>query len=92
MIARSYDPERGGDVVVLTSQHWNWIEGERGTMHGSAYSYDTHVPLIIAGPGIKPGWYHANSSPEDIAPTLATILNTEIPSGSPGRILYEAIR
>lgn len=91
IIARSYDPERGGDVVALTSQHWNWLEGERGTMHGSAYSYDTHVPLIIAGPGIKPGWYHANSSPEDIAPTLATLLHTEMPSGSEGRILSEAL-
>lgn len=90
-VARSYDHERGGDVVILTSQHWNWLEGDHGTMHGSSYSYDTHVPLIIAGHGIKQGWYHTNSSPEDIAPTLAALLHTEIPSGSEGRILYEAL-
>ena len=26
-----------------------------GTTHGSPHSYDTHVPLLVMGPGIEPG-------------------------------------
>jgi len=33
-----------------------------------------------------------NSSPADIAPTLATLLKIEIPSNCVGRILSEAIK
>ncbi|MFH4307887.1 hypothetical protein WAJ73_24000, partial [Acinetobacter baumannii] len=63
-----------------------------GTTHGAPYSYDTHVPLIIMGPGIAPGKYHQAATPADIAPTLATLLGVQPPSSVTGRVLLEAMR
>jgi hypothetical protein len=58
--------------------------------HGTPYKYDTHVPMLWHGDTwVKPGRYHAYSEVTDIAPTLATLLRTQFPSGSEGRVLSE---
>jgi arylsulfatase A-like enzyme len=59
------------------------------TTHGTPYGYDTHVPLIIMGPGIKAGKFNSATAINDIAQTLAAILDIEPPSGAEGRILSE---
>jgi len=60
-----------------------------GTTHGSAFDYDTHVPVIFMGPGIKAGRFDETIAVNDIAPTLATLLGIATPSGSAGRVLAE---
>jgi arylsulfatase A-like enzyme len=60
--------------------------------HGSPYSYDTHVPVIIMGQGFKPGHYRHPATPLDIAPTVAKVLGIATPSKSQGRILREALK
>jgi membrane-anchored protein YejM (alkaline phosphatase superfamily) len=60
--------------------------------HGTPYSYDTHVPVILFGTGVAAGSYATVSSPADIAPTLSLLLKIEKPSNAVGRILTEAIR
>jgi hypothetical protein len=62
------------------------------TKHGTPYSYDTHVPVILFGAGVAAGSYATVSSPADIAPTLSLLLKVEKPSNAVGRILTEAIR
>ena len=69
-----------------------WLFERSGTSHGTPYNYDTHVPVILMGPGIKPGKYHQRAAVNDIAPTLATLLEVELPSGATGRVLDEALR
>ena len=86
-VVNSFHPVRGSDLIIVLDPYWMY-SGD-GTNHGSAYSYDTHVPLIFMGPGIKPGKYNIRAAPNDIAPTLATLLEVEIPSGSAGRVLDE---
>jgi len=44
------------------------------------------------GPGIKPGRYDNSVVVNDVAATLATILDVETPSGSVGRVLTEMFR
>jgi arylsulfatase A-like enzyme len=63
----------------------------KGTGHATPYSYDTHVPVIFLGMGIRAGQYHAPIAVNDIAPTLATMLEIETPSGSVGRVLTEIL-
>jgi predicted AlkP superfamily pyrophosphatase or phosphodiesterase len=87
MAMNGYFPRRGADLEVLTDPYW--IFGSGGTTHGLPFGYDTHVPVIFLGPGIRPGEYDNNIAPNDIAPTLATILHVETPSGSVGRVLVE---
>jgi hypothetical protein len=88
-VANGFHPRRSGDVIVLLEPYW--IYGDEGTSHGSAYSYDTHLPVILMGPGIKPGVYQQRVAINDIAPTLAAILQVETPSGSTGRVLHEIL-
>jgi predicted AlkP superfamily pyrophosphatase or phosphodiesterase len=78
---------RSPDIEVLLEPYW--IFGRSGATHGTTFSYDAHVPVIFMGPGIKPGRYDNTIMVNDIAPTLATILDVETPSGSVGRVLNE---
>ena len=89
-VARGFHPERSADVEILLYPYWIGSEGD-GTSHGSPYSYDSHIPLVIMGPGIRPGRYHEKVALNDLAPTLATLLSIETPSGSAGRVLREAL-
>jgi hypothetical protein len=86
-LANSFYARRGADVYILLEPYW--IFGAHGTTHGTAFSYDAHVPVIFMGPGIKSGWSDENIMVNDIAPTLATLLGIETPSGSVGRALGE---
>ena len=86
-VARSYNARRSGDLEILLEPYW--IRGATGTTHGTPYSYDSHIPLVFMGPGIKAGRYVRPVALNDLAPSLATILNVETPSGSLGRPLFE---
>ncbi len=79
-----YGP-RSGDLVVLPEPYYMF--SATGTTHMAPYSYDSHVPLIFYGAGVRAGVYHDAVTMNDAAPTLAAILQVETPSGSSGRIL-----
>jgi hypothetical protein len=83
-----YGP-RSPDLYVLLEPYWLFQSG--GTTHGTTFSYDAHVPVIFMGPGIKPGRFNEQIMVNDIAPTLATYLSVETPSGSAGRCLSEIL-
>jgi arylsulfatase A-like enzyme len=80
---------RSGDVFVLPEPYY--LFDASGTTHGTPYDYDNHVPVIFLGAGIKAGRYANRIAVNDIAPTLAAILEVEQPSGSTGRVLREII-
>ena len=88
-IANGFYPGRSGDVITVLEPYW--IFGAKDTTHGAPFGYDTHLPLIFAGAGIKRGVYDQTVAINDIAPTLATILGIETPSGSTGRVLTEML-
>lgn len=88
-IARSFNWQRSGDLEVLLEP--NWIRQAEGTTHGTPYNYDAHIPLVLMGPGVRPGWYATEVALNDLAPTLSTIAGVETPSGSAGRVLVEAL-
>lgn len=85
-IRRNYDPERSADVYFAL--HPGIYQGGGfGTSHGTAWAYDTTVPLIFAGPGILPGRHLETAGPEDIAATLSVLLGIVPPSGSIGQAI-----
>lgn len=63
-----------------------------GTSHGSPYIFDTHVPFILFGKGIKIGESLERTVIPDIAPTLAAFLGIPFPNGSTGTVRYEAFQ
>ncbi len=88
-VANGFYWSRSGDIFIVVEPYW--IEAKQGATHGSPFGYDTHVPVIFMGPGVKPGRYHWAIAPNDIAPTLATLLGVETPSCSAGRALAEIL-
>ncbi len=88
-VANGYNTVRGADLILVLDPYY--LFGTSGTTHSSPFGYDTHVPIILMGPGVKPGRYHQAAAVNDIAPTLATILEVEVPAGSMGRVLSEAL-
>jgi hypothetical protein len=94
-IARSFVngffPRESPDLSIVF-EPYALIGFTSGSTHFSPYSYDRHVPVIFMGPGVKAGRYNADIQPNDIAPTLATMLDLETPSGSSGRVLNEMLQ
>jgi hypothetical protein len=88
MVQKGFYPKRSGDVVIILEP--GLIEYKtKGTTHGSAYTYDTHVPLIFYGKGIKSGNSVRHIDITDIAPTLSQILGIQPPNGTTGRVIDE---
>jgi predicted AlkP superfamily pyrophosphatase or phosphodiesterase len=75
---------RSGDVVL--SLQSNYLPGkmEKGTTHGSEYSYDTHVPLIFYGWRIPKQTINTPVFSVDVAPTISDLLGITEPSGCIG--------
>jgi len=86
-VMNGFYERRGADIFVLLEPYWMF--SAHGTTHGSVFDYDTHVPVIFMGPGIKAGRFDETIAVNDIAPTLATLLGIATPSGSAGRVLAE---
>ena len=86
-VMNGFYERRSADIFVLLEPYWMF--SAHGTTHGSAFDYDTHVPVIFMGPGIKAGRFDDTIAVNDIAPTLATLLGIATPSGSAGRVLAE---
>ena len=96
MIQNGFYPKRSGDVILSFEPGFipNLVEGKtvttiKGTTHGSAYNYDTHVPLLWFGTGIKAGESVRKVFTIDVAPSLSMFLNVQLPSGATGLPLYE---
>jgi predicted AlkP superfamily pyrophosphatase or phosphodiesterase len=89
---------RSGDVILVFEPYSilfdlpDDLTDPRSTAtHGSPYSYDTHVPLIMMGRGLAPKNYTQPATPADIAPTLSHLLHIQAPSCNVGRVLSEAL-
>ena len=92
MLNNGYYPPRNGDIqIILKSGYIDAFSGT-GTTHGLWNPYDSHIPLLWFGWGIKPGKTNKEVSMTDIAPTLAALLHIQMPSGSVGKPIEEVIK
>jgi choline-sulfatase len=84
--------DRTNTIVVIAGDHGESL-GEHGELtHGLLlYQPALHVPLIVAGPGLKPRVVPEPVSSADIAPTLAALAGVAMPQGD-GRDLAKALR
>ena len=77
LIQNGFHPERSGDLAIILKQNVIFYDG-KGTTHGSGYNYDTHVPLIFYGNGIKHGETMRITEIPDIAPTISKLLGQKM--------------
>ena len=82
----SFNRERSGDVYFQTKPYF--FGRGSGSNHGAPYNYDTHVPLVWYGVGVKPGTYVDRVGVDNLAPTLAHILGVPAPPLTRARILF----
>jgi len=93
-ILRNFHPKRSGDIYVVFEPNVfiNDFDGLTVTStHGSPWRYDTFVPVIFAGAGLRPQTVSRAITPYDIAPTLAAYLGVKPPSASIGNPLAEVM-
>ncbi len=89
MMANGYYPKRSGDIQIIFQPQWIEAYGATGTTHGSWNPYDAHIPLLWYGWKIKPGRTNRETYMTDIAPTLAALLQIQMPSGTVGHVIEE---
>jgi hypothetical protein len=90
-LQNGYNQKLSGDILLIPNPSTiNY--GKKGTTHGSGYSYDTHIPIIFYGNGIKVGTSKKKYEITDIAPTIANLLQIEFPNGNTGKIIDEVLK
>jgi predicted AlkP superfamily pyrophosphatase or phosphodiesterase len=88
MLVNGYNQKLSGDIQFIYRPQW--FEGfSRGTTHGSWNPYDSHIPLLWLGWGIRHGKSAREVYMTDIAPTVASLLEIQMPNASIGKVIEE---
>ncbi|GAB1307555.1 alkaline phosphatase family protein [Urechidicola sp. KH5] len=91
LLKNGYNQKRSGEIMyVLNPATISY--SKTGSSHGSAYNYDTHVPLLFYGTGVKQGHTYNRTNINDIAPTMSALLGIAFPNGTSGTVVSEAIK
>jgi len=94
-LENGYFPKRSGDVLVVLEpgylESYSYPAANKGTTHGSASAYDTHVPMLFWGWHVKHGASAWPAVIPDIAPTVARWLHIQEPDGCTGQPLREVL-
>jgi hypothetical protein len=89
-IRNNHHGSRSGDIYVVQEPYWFLFEGGPvRAMHGSPWSYDTHVPIIFSGPGINAQSIGRPVHPVDVSPTISALLGISPPAASEGTVLED---
>jgi hypothetical protein len=79
-VKKSFLADRSGDVLLVPKPYHVIWGLKTGTSHGTPHPYDTHVPLIVVGPGVKPGQRGDAVTPQALAASLARALGVAAPA------------
>jgi hypothetical protein len=86
MVKRSFHPDRSGDLYVLLKPYYllstavaSPVRADSGTNHGTPHEYDTHVPLLVLGPGVVGGKRTERVHPQHAAAIFAHFLGVAPP-------------
>lgn len=86
-IINGYHRLRSGDIQLVPNPA-NYEVGEgpidRGTTHGVWNPYDSHIPFLLMGWGVKPGRTDAKTTVNDIAATVCALIHVQMPNGCIG--------
>ncbi len=88
MLINGYNPKRSGQIGYILKPGYISM-GSTGTTHGAWNPYDAHIPLVWYGTGIKAGKTNRETYMTDIAPTIAALLQIQMPNGNVGKVIEE---
>lgn len=92
MLNNGYYPKRNGDIQFILKPNYIDAWNNTGTTHGLWNPYDSHIPLLWYGWGIKQGKTNRDTYMTDIAPTLGALLHIQMPNGSIGEVITEVLK
>ena len=90
ILQNGWHQKRSGDIL-LVPDYAHISYPKTGSTHGSPMIYDTHVPLLFYGNGIKKGSTVNRTEIPDIAPTIASMLGIAFPNGTTGKPIFEVL-
>ena len=91
-LQRGYNQKYSGDILYINMPSFISY-GPTGSTHGSGYNYDTHIPMVFFGNGIKSGGSSKEYYPIiDLVPTISRALDISLPNGSSGKIISEVLK
>lgn len=93
-VINNFNANRSGDIYIVFEPNWfiNDFDGLTvASTHGSPWAYDTYVPIVFAGAGLKPRTVGRRVLTVDVAATLSAFMGIKPPSGSAGRPLVEVL-
>jgi arylsulfatase A-like enzyme len=93
-VRNNYNRSRSGNIYLVFRPGWfiNDMDGlSVSVTHGSPWRYDTYVPIIFAGNGIRPQTVDRRVRAIDVAPTLSHLIGAPPPSGAAGDVLTEVV-
>lgn len=88
IVSNSYNESRSGDIQIIPKPA-NYNAEKTSSTHGLWNPYDSHIPLIWFGWNIKSGKTYREVHMSDIAPTLSSLLNIQMPNGCVGVPILE---
>ncbi|HTO14603.1 MAG TPA: alkaline phosphatase PafA [Edaphocola sp.] len=92
MSINGYNHKRSGEILVIFKPGYYSGYGQTGTTHGSWNPYDTHIPLLFYGWGVKKGSSFKTYYMTDIAPTIAALLHIQVPNACIGNVIEEVLK
>jgi predicted AlkP superfamily pyrophosphatase or phosphodiesterase len=81
LLQNGYNHKLSGNVAYILEPAF-MDYAEKGTTHGSGYNYDSHVPVLFYGNGIKKGESYNYISITQIAPTVCELLQINQPNST----------
>ncbi len=90
-MTNGYNPQRSGDIQFTFRPGYFDGFSKTGTTHGLWNPYDSHIPLLWFGWNIKPGKLNRETYMTDISPTVAAMLQIQMPNGCVGHVITEVM-
>ncbi|AMR30826.1 nucleotide pyrophosphatase [Mucilaginibacter sp. PAMC 26640] len=91
-IINGYSVAHSGVIQIILKPAYFSGHGTTGTTHGTWNPYDTHIPLLFMGWGIKHGSLNRETHMTDIAATVAALLHIQAPNGNIGTPIAEVLK
>ncbi len=101
LIVNNFHAKRSGAIHLVQDKYWflhSTDEAKKmhieslAAIHGSPWEYDTHVPVIFAGFGLRSNSIERLVSPADISGTISKVLGIEAPRAASTDYLYEVMQ
>jgi predicted AlkP superfamily pyrophosphatase or phosphodiesterase len=89
-LLNGYNQRLSGEIQFIYRPQYGGYD--KGASHSLWNPYDSHIPLIWFGWNVKSGKLNREVYMTDIAPTVAALLQIQMPNASIGKVINEVMK